>query len=125
MDEKNSMKLINKLENYIPSNPNISLLHGDLWEGNILFFNGTLKGMIDPGNYYGHNELEISYLTWFKYVDQKFLDYYSNKYKIDNYFYKYEPIYQLYFSLLNVHLWSRQYIKDAENLLDKIFKHKG
>ena len=53
-----------------------------------------------------------------------FLDFYSNFIKIDKYFIKYEPIYQLYFSLLNVGLWNREfYLKDTENLLNKIFKH--
>lgn len=114
-------KLINNLENYLPKNPNVSLLHGDLWEGNILFDDGNFAGFIDPGIYFGHNELEIAYLTWFKYVDHRFLDYYSNIIRIDNYFYKYETIYQLYFSLLNVKLWDRDfYLKDTNSLLNKI-----
>ena len=118
---KKIAKLLKELKNHIPDNPSINLLHGDLWSGNILFHNGKLAGLIDPGIYFGHNELEIAYLTWFKYIDQTFLDYYSNTIKIDKYFFKYEPIYQLYFSLLNVHLWSRKYIQDIEKLLKKIY----
>ena len=114
--------LLKYINDFIPSRPKISLLHGDLWSGNILFNDGDLVGLIDPGIYFGHNELEISYLTWFKYIDKKFLNYYSNFIEIDKYYYKYEPVYQLYFSLLNIHLWSREYIKDAEMLLDKIYK---
>ena len=113
-------KLLKNLENFIPKKPKASLLHGDLWSGNILFNNNQLAGFIDPGIYFGHNELEVAYLTWFKYVDKKFLNYYSNILNIDKHYYKYEPIYQLYFSLLNVHLWSRAYINDTELLLNKI-----
>ena len=112
--------LLKDLPNRIPKNPKISLLHGDLWEGNILFNNKKLVGLIDPGIYFGHNELEIAYLTWFKYVNNDFLREYSKQRNIDKYFYKYEPIYQLYYSLLNVHLWDREYVKDVEKLLDKI-----
>ena len=112
--------LMKNLANYLPKNPKISLLHGDLWSGNILFHNGNLVALIDPGIYFGHNELEIAYLTWFKYVDKKFLDFYSNEIKIDRNYYTYEPIYQLYFSLLNIYLWNRDYIKDTESLLKKI-----
>ena len=36
-----------------------------MWEGNILFKNKKFAGFIDPGTFYGHNELEIAYLTWF------------------------------------------------------------
>ena len=118
-------KLMKNINSYLPKNPNISLLHGDLWEGNILFNDGKLAALIDPGVYFGHHELEISYLTWFKFIDDKFLNFYSNTLNIDKYFHKYEPIYQLYFSLLNIFLWNRDfYLKDTKNLLDKIFKHK-
>ena len=118
-------KLMKNIGSFIPKNPNISLLHGDLWEGNILFNDGKLVGLIDPGIYFGHNELEIAYLTWFKFIDHRFINYYSNILSIDKHFYKYEKIYQLYFSLLNIYLWDRNfYLKDTNKLLDKIFKHK-
>jgi len=112
--------VIKNLENLIPSKPSISLLHGDLWTGNILFHNKKLVGLIDPGIFFGHNELEIAYLTWFKFADNSFLNHYSNTINIENSYFEYEPIYQIYFCLLNIHLWSRDYISDIELLLDKI-----
>jgi len=114
--------LLNNLENYIPKNPTASLLHGDLWEGNILFDNTNFIGFIDPGSFYGHNELEIAYLRWFnpKFIDKDFLTKYNNIIKIDKEYLSYEPLYQLYYSLLNVYLWNREYIKDVKRLLNKI-----
>ncbi len=114
--------LINNLENFIPQNPKPSLLHGDLWEGNILFDNENFVGFIDPGSYYGHNELEIAYLRWFNpiFIDQHFLEKYNNFVKIHEDYLKYEPIYQLYYSLLNVHLWDRKYINDVKRLINII-----
>ena len=119
---KDIEKIINNIENILPKNPRPSLIHGDLWKGNILYYNGKLVGLIDPGIYFAHNEMEISYLTWFKYVSNNFLNYYSDFFKIDNYYKDYEPIYQLYYCLLNVHLWSREYINNTKELIEKINK---
>ena len=114
--------LIKKMDNFIPANPRPSLLHGDLWEGNILFKNKKFVGFIDPGSFYGHNELEISYLRWFnpKFIENNFLNKYNDHIKVDKYYLEYEPIYQLYYSLLNVYLWDRRYVEDVRRLLDKI-----
>ena len=113
-------KLLKNIHNLIPNNPIPRLLHGDLWAGNILYNNGKLVGLIDPGIFFGHNELEIAYLTWFNFVNEEFLKIYSNIIPIERDYFEYEPIYQLYYCLLNVHLWDRMYIRDVEKLLNKI-----
>ena len=113
-------KLIKNLDKYIPNNPRPSLLHGDLWDGNILFNDCKLVALIDPGPFFGHNEMEIAYLTWFKYVDDVFLNFYKERNNINIQYAEYEPIYQLYYSLLNIYLWDRIYINDTLDLLNKI-----
>ena len=114
--------LLKNLNNFIPNNPKPSLLHGDLWEGNILFKNKKFSGFIDPGSFFGHNELEVSYLRWFdpRFIDKNFLDRYNDYISIDKYYLEYEPIYQLYYSLLNVYLWDRSFVKNVRNLLERI-----
>ena len=111
--------ILKKINNLIPNNPQPSLIHGDLWDGNILFHDGKVVGFIDPGIHYAHNEMELAYLNWFKSISNVFFDYYSDFIKIDKGFFNYKEVYQLYYSLLNVHLWSREYIADVARLIKK------
>ena len=79
-------------------------------------------GFIDPGSFFGHNELEVAYLRWFNppFIDKNFLTKYNNLINIEKNYLDYEPVYQLYYSLLNIYLWDNSYIKDTDTLLKKI-----
>ena len=116
------LSILNNMKNLIPSNPTPLLLHGDLWEGNILFKKNKFIGFIDPGSFFGHNEMEVAYLRWFNpsFVDMNFLNKYNNQILLDKDYLSYEPIYQLYYALCNVALWDSSYIKEVKKLLDKI-----
>ncbi len=110
------------IKNFIPDKPPALLLHGDLWEGNILFKKNKFVGFIDPGSFFGHNEMEIAYLRWFNpsFIDSEFLAKYNNYIKLEKNYHKYEPIYQLYYSLCNVVLWDKSYIEETKRLLIKL-----
>ena len=113
--------ILKNIKNFIPENPTPQLLHGDLWEGNIIFNNKNFIGFIDPGSFYGHNEMEVAYLRWFnpQFIDSNFLEKYNQYINIDKYYLDYEPIYQLYYALCNVALWDKSYIQEVEKLLIK------
>lgn len=119
---KKILLILNNMKNLIPNNPKPLLLHGDLWEGNILFKKNKFVGFIDPGSFFGHSEMEVAYLRWFNppFVDINFLDKYNDKILLDKDYLNYEPIYQLYYALCNVALWDSSYIKEVKKLLDKI-----
>ena len=114
--------ILKNIKNFIPENPTPQLLHGDLWEGNIIFDNKNFIGFIDPGSFFGHNEMEVAYLRWFNpsFIDSNFLEKYNDYIKLDKNYLDYEIIYQLYYALCNVALWDRYYIKETEKLLIKL-----
>ena len=114
--------LLKNMLNFIPDKPLPRLLHGDMWEGNILFNKNKFIGFIDPGSFFGHSEMEVAYLRWFNpsYVDSNFLKKYNEIISLDKNYLKYEAVYQLYYALCNVALWNKSYIKEVKRLLIKI-----
>ena len=60
------------LPNRLPRRPAPSLLHGDLWGGNVLVSGRSVSGLIDPACYYGHAEADLGMLTLFDHPDGAF-----------------------------------------------------
>jgi protein-ribulosamine 3-kinase len=53
-------KLLDSVEAFLPSKPIASLVHGDLWGGNMFFDTQGTGVLIDPAVYFGHNEADLA-----------------------------------------------------------------
>ena len=112
-------KIIYNIEQFIPESKTPSLIHGDLWSGNILFNDGKLVGLIDPGIQYAEVEFELAHLLFFNTVSDVFFKHYQNYIQLDSKFRERSGIYELYYALLNVYLWDRSYINRVNNILKR------
>ena len=63
-----------RLHDILPACPTPSLLHGDLWGGNVLFHGGKLAALIDPASYVGDREVDAAMLTLFDHPPNSFFD---------------------------------------------------
>jgi len=54
-----------RLPDILPAAPYPSLLHGDLWAGNVMARGARITGLIDPACYFGHCEVDLAMLTLF------------------------------------------------------------
>lgn len=112
-------KILNNLESLLPKTDVASLIHGDLWTGNILYNNGNLAGLIDPAIHFAHIELELSSLTFLNVVSKKFFDEYREFIHLDFNYEERIGVYELYYALLNVYLWDRSYINQTYDIIKK------
>ncbi|MDC7985830.1 fructosamine kinase family protein, partial [Rhodoplanes sp. TEM] len=65
------------LANRLPARPPASLLHGDLWGGNVLVAGDRVSGLIDPACYHGHGEVDVAMLGLFARPDRAFFEAYG------------------------------------------------
>ncbi len=69
--------LAGDLENRLPRQPAASLLHGDLWGGNVLVAGSRVAAFIDPAACYGHAEIDIAMLGLFDAPSAAFFEAYG------------------------------------------------
>ncbi len=114
------LKLCDRLDDYLIEPDAPSLIHGDLWTGNILTNNGKISAFIDPAIYYAHREIELAYIILFKSFGQRFFDHYQEEYRLDNDFFDVRAeIYNLYPLLVHVELYGGNYVKPIEKTLGR------
>lgn len=97
-----------------------SLIHGDMWSGNILANEGKVAGFIDPAIYYAHPEIELAFSTLFGTFGQVFFDTYRNLRPIEpDFFEERRYIYNLYPLLVHVRLFGASYVNQVDAILKK------
>ena len=97
-----------------------SLLHGDLWSGNILY---NIKGpvLIDPAIYFGDKEMELAFILMFNTFGKTFFDAYTQIHPLSKDFYETKvPLYQVYPLLVHVALYGSTYREKLEEVLKRL-----
>ncbi len=113
--------LAGRLERYLDEPGKPSLLHGDLWQGNILVKADKIAGMIDPAVYFGHREIELAFTTLFGTFGQDFFDAYGVHWPLDEDFFALrKDIYNLYPNLVHAALFGRGYVPAVLRVLDRL-----
>jgi protein-ribulosamine 3-kinase len=103
---------LNKLSDHLDSIHVIpTLLHGDLWSGNMLFEEENNPVLIDPAIYYGHGEVDLAMMDLFGGFSNRVFDEYQSSFEIPDGFEFRKKAYQLYYLLVHVRLFGSAYLK--------------
>lgn len=95
-----------------------SVLHGDLWSGNIASVGGE-PCIFDPATYYGHHEAEWG-MSWCASLGPDFWAGYRELIPKDKGFEKREVLYELYHKLNHYNLFGGGYLYDSMGLMKQL-----
>jgi fructosamine-3-kinase len=94
-----------------------SLLHGDLWSGNVHVMNDGVAALIDPSSCYGHREVDLAMAELFGGFDGVFHEAYRATWPLQPGYTERRDIYQLYYMLVHVNLFGRGYVAGTRSIL--------
>lgn len=112
--------LADKLPDFIGPAAPPSLIHGDLWGGNILCTAGQVSGFIDPALYYADPEIELAFGTLFNTFDARFFARYAEHIPIrEGFFEERRALYLLYPLLVHVRIYGASYLHKVEHIVKR------
>lgn len=94
-----------------------SLLHGDLWSGNLITNAEGKPCLIDPAVYYGHREAEIAFTTLFGGFSAHFYHSYHEAFALQPGYAGRCDIYNLYPLMVHVNLFGGGYASQVVSIL--------
>ncbi len=97
-----------------------SLIHGDLWSGNMLFGDEGVY-LIDPALYFADREVELAFIELFGALPLHFFDLYREHFGIDESYEAFKrPLYQLYPLLVHVAIYGEGYLAPLFQRLEAV-----
>lgn len=114
-------RLAERLDDYLIEPPYPSLLHGDLWTGNVLVKGSRIAAFVDPAIYHGHPEIELAFTTMFGTFGKPFFEAYESLSPLEPGFYEVRrDLYNLYPALVHVRLFGASYLAPIDRTLARL-----
>ena len=109
-----------KLDRYIEEPAAPSLIHGDMWGGNVLTRGGRIAGFVDPAIYYADPEIELAFSTLFGTFGEAFFRRYQELRPLaPGFFEARRDIYNLYPLLVHTALFGGHYAGSVARILER------
>lgn len=97
-----------------------SILHGDLWSGNVMFENESKVYLIDPAIYFGDSEADIAMTEMFGGFSEVFYSRYNSARPLHKDYPIKRQIYNLYHCLNHYNLFGSSYLSSCKAHLETI-----
>jgi len=100
--------------------PQPSLLHGDLWKGNRAFTADGVPTIFDPAIYFGDRECDVAMTELFGGYPASFYAAYHAEWPLDAGYARRRDLYNLYHILNHTNLFGGGYVRQAEQVMQKL-----
>ncbi len=111
--------LLDRMEDFLTEPVHPSLLHGDLWAGNVLPGNDGRAWLIDPAVYVGHAEADIAMTELFGGFPAAFYDAYRESGMLPPDYRERRDLYNLYHLLNHLNLFGGGYLSSVKRTLGR------
>ncbi len=102
--------LASRIGELVPDDRDPSLIHGDVWSGNVHAQDGRITGFIDPAIYFADSEIELAFICLFSCFGRAFFDAYAERRPIDDGFFRTRrDLYNLFPLLVHARLFGGGY----------------
>jgi protein-ribulosamine 3-kinase len=119
--QKLGEQLLTELDTFFTEvSPAASLLHGDLWSGNYGFDTTGKPVLFDPAVYYGDRETDIAMTELFGGFPTAFYAAYREVYPLASGYEIRKTLYNLYHILNHLNLFGDSYLRQAEQMTNKL-----
>lgn len=118
---KRFQEIYPKLEDVFPEEKP-SLVHGDLWSGNVICTVDGQPGLIDPAVYFGHREMDLAFSRLFGGFDTVFYNSYESVLPLEPGFENRMGIYNLYPLLVHLNLFGSSYLPGIERIINRFVR---
>ncbi|MCH2613670.1 MAG: fructosamine kinase family protein [Opitutales bacterium] len=113
--------LLNSIPRFFEDyNPKPSLLHGDLWSGNVSFDQDGRPFVYDPCCYYGDRETDLAFTEFFGGFNLDFYKAYNAAYPLDSGYEQRNTLYNLYHSLNHFNLFGPPYDRQSASMASEL-----
>ena len=118
--QRQGERLMDVLPALIDHGPAPSLLHGDLWGGNLGFDGDGHPVIFDPAVYYGDREADVAMTELFGGFGRGFYAAYNEAWALDPEYGTRKVLYNLYHILNHLNLFGSGYLGQAENMMERL-----
>jgi protein-ribulosamine 3-kinase len=100
--------------------PNVSMLHGDLWGGNLSALSDGAAVIYDPAFYYGDRESDLAMTQLFGGFDSNFYSSYNEAWPLDSGYSVRKEFYNIYHIINHLNIFGGGYHGQAINMIEQI-----